>query len=317
MRFQFVVFLCMALAVAGTFWYRSTENICPVPLAYHIGSVAPEFNLSPEQVKVYLADAESVWEKETKQNLFYYTANKGVEVNFIFDERQAEAESQAHQKSVLDSKKSENDSLIATIDGLRADFDVRQQDHQKQMSAYESKLNAYNQKVNNYNDQGGAPDAVYKKLEAEKNALNRESDTLNKESDTLNELAKKINELSQKSGILIDEYNNLVLGYNKLFGFSREFTQGDYQNKVVNIYKFSNDNEVRKVLAHEFGHALGLDHVEGKSSIMYYLLEDTNSFPTLSEEDKEAFKLECQSNSPEQEVRQRIRTLLEKINMYI
>lgn len=315
MRFQFVVLLFMALAAAGTFWYRSTENICPVPLAYHIGSVASEFNLSPEQVRSYLTDAESVWEKEAKQNLFYYTPDKGIEVNFIFDERQEMAESQTHQKTTLDSKRSENDKLIATIDSLRADFNARQADHQKRTSAYESKLNAYNEKVNNYNDQGGAPNAVYKKLEAEKNALNRESDSLNKESDTLNELAKKINELSQKSSLLVDEYNALVSTYNKEFGFSREFTQGDYQNKVINIYKFSDDNEVRKVLAHEFGHALGVDHVEGKSSIMYYLLEDINSFPTLSKEDKAAFEIECISNGKGQEIRQRIRAILEKINI--
>jgi predicted Zn-dependent protease len=59
------------------------------------------------------------------------------------------------------------------------------------------------------------------------------------------------------------------------------------------MYSFANKDELVAVLAHEFGHALGLDHVEGRSSIMYYLLETTSSFPTLTENDTAAFQELC------------------------
>ena len=293
MRFQFLALLLMTVVGAGTFWYRTTENVCPAPLSYHIGTIAPEFNLSPERAKSYLTDAEDVWEKETGRTLFYADETKGITVNFIFDERQALAESQLSQKSTLDNKKAENQELLTTIEGLRKEYEASSNAYQEKVSTYERKLTAYNEKVNGYNDRGGAPSDVYAKLEKEKAALSRESDALNGTSDKLNELGKKINELSQKSSQLVDVYNSEVGTYNEEFGFSREFTQGDYQDRVINIYKFSTDNEVRKVLAHEFGHALGLDHVEGDSSIMYYLLKDTSSAPTLSSEDKAAFNVLC------------------------
>lgn len=293
MRFQFLILLFMTIAAAGTFWYRTTENICPVPLTYHIGSIAPEFNLSPEKVKAYLADAEKVWEGEMGRELFNYDEKEGVAVNFVFDERQALAESQLSQKAELDKNKADNQELLATIESLRKQYDLDAKVYQEKVDAYEKKLSAYNDKVNGYNDRGGAPSEVFAKLEKEKAALSRESSSLNTTSDKLNELVKKINELSQKSGEIIDVYNSEVKLYNDEFGFSREFTQGDYKDRVINIYKFSTDNEVRKVLAHELGHSLGIDHVEGDSSIMYYLLKDTSSAPVLSSEDKAAFAILC------------------------
>jgi uncharacterized phage infection (PIP) family protein YhgE len=262
-------------------------------LPYHIASIAPEFNLSKEKAQSYLADAEKVWEGETGRQLFYYTEDKGVAVHFIFDDRQALAESQQNQKMLLDKQKADNQELFASIDSLRKQYEADSKTYQDKVSAYEKKLSAYNDKVNGYNDRGGAPSDVFASLEKEKNSLSKESNSLNSTSDKLNELAKKINELSQKSGQLVDSYNSEVKQYNDEFGFSREFTQGDYQDGVINIYKFSTDNEVRKVLAHELGHSLGLDHVEGDSSIMYYLLKDTSSAPALSSEDKAAFSALC------------------------
>jgi hypothetical protein len=304
----------MTIAAAGTFWYRTTASVCPAPLSYRIGTVSPEFHLSDNQAKQYLANAEAVWEKPTSQNLFSYDPKGTVVVNFIFDERQAMADSQATKKDALDAKRAENETISNSINTLRNQYEQNSKTYQDALHTYDTKLSRYNDKVNRYNDQGGAPEKEFAKLEAEKRALNTESNSLNKTADTLNELAKKINELSQKSSQLIDAYNSEVQAYNAEFGFSREFTEGDYQNKVINIYKFSSENEVTKVLAHELGHALGMDHVEGKESVMYYLIGDTNHVPTLSPEDMSAFMLECgDQSSLSSRVRQYIRSFLQKI----
>lgn len=46
-----------------------------------------------------------------------------------------------------------------------------------------------------------------------------------------------------------------------------------------------------RVLAHELGHALGLDHVDDKEAIMYQLNQGDNL--TLSEADIKALKTKC------------------------
>ena len=77
------------------------------------------------------------------------------------------------------------------------------------------------------------------------------------------------------------------------------------------MYKFSNDAEVVTVLAHEFGHALGLGHVEGPSSLMYYLLDEVTTVPELSEDDRAAYQAVCgDAESFAQWVRRQIRQLI-------
>jgi hypothetical protein len=314
MRFQFLALLLMTIAAAGTFWYRTTASICPAPLSYRLGTIAPEFNLSEDKAREYLKGAESVWESAVDEDLFYYDPKGTVVVNFIFDERQAMADSQSAQKTALDAKKAENEKVITALEELQRDYEAQSKTYQDKLRAYETRLNEYNERVNRYNDQGGAPENEYQKLEAEKLSLGRESNSLDSTADSLNSLASKINELSQKSGQLIDAYNAEVQSYNEQFGFSREFTEGDYQNSTINIYKFSGESEVTKVLAHELGHALGIDHVEGKSSVMYYLIGDTNQTPSLSKEDIEAYTVECGTGDERlSKVRRLIREFIQHI----
>jgi predicted NACHT family NTPase len=156
---------------------------------------------------------------------------------------------------------------------------------------------------------------VFEELEQEKNKLSQESAALSKKAEELTALANNMNDLSTKGNALVDEYNQDVLAYNKLFGYAREFTQGDYEGDRINIYKFSNDRELVAVLTHEFGHSLGLDHVEGETSVMYYLLTETGDVPVLSLADKAAFLTTCGSGDElSNRVRSLIRTVLTNTN---
>ncbi len=307
MRFPYLLALVLTFAGAVTFWYQRTESICPVPLSYRVGQIDAHFNLSQEDAKKHLANAEAVWETSAGRELFTYDEDAAFVVDFVFDERQAEADIEVTEQQALDAKKVENDSLVKTIEDLQREYDVLGESYRKRVNSYETRLTAYNDRVSSYNDQGGAPDEVYAELERERNSLNTESTELSKKADELSALASKLNELSERGNELVREYNQEVLEYNKKFGYAREFTQGDYQGDRINVYKFSNDAELLAVLTHEFGHALGIEHVEGDSSVMYYLLKDTTDAPVLSKEDKEAFVAQCGSGH---ELPHRIRALI-------
>ncbi len=311
MRFQYLIALVLTVAGAGTFWYKTTASICPAPLHYRVGQIDTHFNLDTEAAKKHLANAEAVWEDSAGRELFTYDENATFVVDFIFDERQAEADIEVTEQKALDTKKSENDSLVETIEDLQSEYDDLAESYKERVSSYESRLNSYNDRVSSYNDQGGAPSEVFSELEQERNNLNVESVALSKKADELTALASKMNELSERGNRLVDEYNQEVVAYNKKFGYAREFTQGDYQNGRISVYKFSDDSELMAVLTHEFGHALGLDHVEGDSSVMYYLLKDTFGTPVLSQEDKDAFVAQCGTGEEwPQRIRAFIRTLL-------
>jgi hypothetical protein len=74
----------------------------------------------------------------------------------------------------------------------------------------------------------------------------------------------------------INQKNDLVDEYNQTFSGERKFTQGAYEwnqsGKTIQVFQFNSLDELKLVLAHEVGHALGLDHVENPSSIMHYLM---------------------------------------------
>ena len=315
MRLRFIIIFLVAVIIGGGYWYKSTAYICPAPLSYRLGDVDDSFNISNEEALEQLSIAERVWESATNRDLFIYDKDADFAINFIFDERQALSNSETNQRTHLDTKKNENESILQTIDGLQVDYNNLTKTYQGQVAEYETRLNEYNETVSNYNDHGGAPEEAFKELEDEKNALNSQLRELNNSADVLSTLAARINELSDRGNGLVAEYNREVESYNQQFGFSREFTQGDYQGDRINIYKFANERELSSVLAHEFGHALGIDHVEGSSSVMYYLLEETPSIPTLTVSDIEAFIQTCGSgNEFSHRLRRSIRTLLDTFN---
>jgi len=293
MRLSYFVSLVTALAIAGVFWYQETAAICPAPIAYHIGTLDPEFNLSLEQAKEHVAAAEAIWEAAAGRELFVYDESATLVVDFMFDERQALADSEVNQRAYLDIQKAENEKVFATVEELQREYKKLSATYQERVDSYEKELIDYNETVRSYNDQGGAPADEFARLEQQKRDLNEEEAALAKMSNELSALASKTNELGDRANQQVEAYNQQVVAYNKQFGFSREFTQGDYQDKRINIYKFSNENELRKVLAHELGHALGIDHVEEESSVMYYLLEDSQDTPVLSDDDKQALITVC------------------------
>ena len=311
MRFPFLVALISSLAVAGTFWYQSTAYICPVPLTYRLGQVDSHFTITREEAIARLTEAEKAWEEKTGRELFTYDENGVLVVDFIFDDRQAEADSEGAQRQELDRLFAETETLQKTIEESQKEYEEKTKTYEENVAAYERDLARHNERVNRYNDQGGAPADVFADIERERRSLDARSVELNADADTLNKLGQGINALGQKSNELVEAYNREVEAYNKEYGFAKEFTQGDYQDGKINIYKFSSDQELVSVLIHEFGHALGIDHVDDENAVMYYLLKEDGSVPVLNETDLKAFTTVCGTGEErEAQIRRLIREFI-------
>jgi len=293
MRIQYLLSLIVVLIGYGAFWYQTTASVCPVPIYYRIGTIDPSFSISTTTLLAAVAEAEAVWEGPAKRELFQYDETAGFTIDLVFDDRQALADSEVSQRTELDAKRAENDEIQQQIESLQSEYTNLSEAYEERVATYEERLAAYNAEVNRYNDRGGAPADVYDRLETERKALAREAASLTKTADQLNALASKINELSDRGNALIAAYNAEVGEYNAEFGHDREFTQGDYQGGQIHVYKFSDRNELVAVLAHEFGHSLGMDHVAGESSLMYYLLESADQPPVVSAADMQAYNAVC------------------------
>lgn len=304
----------LALSVPLTIWYTSTAQQCPVPLHYRVGDIDESFSLSLVEAQEDIAAAAEVWENSIDRELFVYDETADFTINFVFDERQETLNLEQNERKELDQTREQNNEVLQQVESLQSQYDELAANYEANVAQYEQDLAEYNADVNTYNDRGGAPSDKFTELETERVRLSQTADNLGDTATKLNKLASEINKLGDRGNQLINEYNEEVSQYNAEFGFAREFTQGDYQGDRINIYTFNDKNELITVLAHEFGHALGIDHVESDSSLMYYLIDETASSTNLSAEDAAAFLEVCgATESIAQKVRHVIRTLLRKI----
>lgn len=293
MRIIDTIILLAIIVGTGLYIHTQVEAVCKIPLSYRIGQLDEQFNLTFDEARVAISEAESAWEQATGENLFTYDPNGQLIVNFIFDDRQQFALDEINHRERLNEVENVNEEIKDTYESLVEQYDALESNYQTNVTDYERKLDAYNEKVAQYNEEGGAPPEVYKELEVEKEMLDDELISIRKKGDELNGIVTQINELSEQGNELVEEYNEEVGNYNERFGESHEFTQGDYQDGSINIYKFLDETELVLVLAHELGHALSLGHVENEESILYHLMGEQPADITHTDEDLAEFERVC------------------------
>lgn len=274
------------------------QAICPAPLSYSIGEIDESFGLTFDEARLALSEAENIWEDATGQNLFTYDGDSSFSVNFIYDERQAYTDAEGDYKEKLDQTQSVSDAINNTYTKLVANYNDLQIVYSDKVARYEKNLAAHNAQVAKYNGAGGVTQELYDALQERKVELDAEQTSLNQLSQKLSVLVSEINDISDRGNVLVETYNRGVEEYNHSFGESREFTQGTYSSdKRIDIYTYADTQELRLVLAHEFGHALSLDHVTNEESVMYFLIGKQPKEITLTQEDLDEFARVCSNQT--------------------
>jgi len=260
----FVVLAVSASSLAGEL------TRCPYPVSYRIGSLDPRFHLSKETLLKIAQQAEERWEESAKRDLFRYDPKASLAINLIYDSRQA----------TLDAI----NKAVSELNHSALELDTWQQKLNLLLTDYQNDLERYNQEVNYYNRQGGAPQDVYERLLKERDELETRRKTLNQNIALFNLQINQHNTNLELLKSQIDQSKNKII------------TQGFYNGatQTIDVYTFGNEKELRLVLMHEMGHALGLPHAQNPNSIMYPILQEQNlNDPKPSAEDLSLLKSSC------------------------
>jgi hypothetical protein len=291
-RFFFLLAILLVLIVS----FMRTPKPCQEPITYRLGKVDERFNLPREEFRTAVNIATAMWGKSFYRDFFREETDGAIEINLLYDYRQEATDRLKKLNYKIDRSRGSYEELKSRLENLKAEYEQKKAGLNSDFNAYNAKVNALNTETESWNRRGGAPQSIHTRLMKEKDELVTLSDNLRvrqEESktlvDTINSIVVVINEIASNNNLDLVDHQNIgnTLG--------REFCEGVYEYKngkrSITIYQYDSEYRLVRVLAHEFGHALGLNHSKSGDAVMYHLIQSESM--ELAADDIAALKSHC------------------------
>jgi hypothetical protein len=274
------------------FWQHGQP--CEHPLRYRIGEVDDRFDLSPREYRKLIQKAGDMWATALGQELFIYDPAAPFAINLVYDERQHTTMTSHELSRKMQQTDHSNQKVRALYDHWQDIYQTRSEAYQMSLDDLQKRREAYNATVEAKNRQGGVTQEEHDALSAEREAIDRTREELDAKHKALEEITQMLESLQAQSKTLVTTYNLNATTYKALYGVNIPFHKGEYNGESITIFQFHNIDDLLLVIAHEMGHALGLNHVKAPEAIMHALMgsQDLNHL-ILTPADTQALQTTC------------------------
>ena len=273
--------------------YRPAVSPCVSPVGYKIGTFDSRFGISREQFIKEVSQSASVWSDVINKTLFYYDEHGPLTINLIYDKRQATTIDVNYLVLEIENAKRNAESIREAYEQEKNIYSKDSEQLTKDIDIFQMQNKAYTAKVDTYNASGGAQKIEYDAMMMELAQLKQTAKSLDERKQAMQELALSINKK-------VVHYNEFVVYTNSLIKQSnalgaKKFTEGRFTpyTNTIDIYQYNDSIKLRRVLTHELGHVLGINHNKNAQSIMYSFNSATTT--SLSKEDIHDLQSVCSS----------------------
>jgi prefoldin subunit 5 len=288
--------LALSLATVAVFFLLRHLRPCASPILYSIGAVDPRFGISKADFAEATAQAAKLWSNGAQRPLFAPVSTGGLAISALYDQRQQARDQMKTLGIHLDAGRQSYDQLHARYDALKKNYDAADAAYEQKLARYNERKDVYGVEAHRLAQNGGVTAAQARQFNQEHDALNAQADSLNEQQAALQKQAADINavvsvlrDLAAAQNLSIDQFQSIGSAIGN--EYEAGLYESDARGQRISAYSFEGANELRRLLAHELGHALGLGHLVDSGSIMYYLNQSKTS--TLSATDLRALRGRC------------------------
>lgn len=272
-----LLFVGILAYLAYSFWQKDTglpllpvigKGLCSTPLGWKLGYLDPAFNLTETEATAAISQAAQMWNQAFGRTLLQQDP-QGFVIDFRFDARQQ----QLLKQRLLSRNLNRYDQAI----------EPGRENLPQQFAALQQQIDSFNQQTAQLQQQiaafkPDAPNAAAERaqLERRQRELKQEADWLEQQRQQLVRDQDYLNETIKQRNALLTEAGPAAISGPFEVGLMN--IRGN--ERLMTIYAFGSQQDLVATLAHEFGHAFGVEHTSAEDSIMYHSLSTQQAMLT-------------------------------------